>query len=197
MAVGVRIDIAGATLEQYDEICRLMGLTPRGTGPAGLLFHWAAKHDGGVLATDVWRDRERFDEFARDQIGPRTQQAGVTKPPEMTFYNVHNYLTAPGDLGNPRGPIAVVMDFDGNLEQYDEIIDLMGFAAQGAGPHGGMFHWVADVNGGIRVTDVWQDRVTFDDFSEHQIQPYSAKVGVAAPTSVTIYQVHNYLTAGA
>jgi len=84
MAVGVRIDIAGATLEQYDEICRLMGLTPRGTGPAGLLFHWAAKHDGGVLVTDVWRDRERFDEFAH-AAGGRHQAAGddVLQRPQL------------------------------------------------------------------------------------------------------------------
>jgi hypothetical protein len=49
----------------------------------------------------------------------------------------------------------------------------------------------------IRITDVWQDRETFDDFAEHQIKPYTAKVGVAAPATVTFYDLHNYFTAGA
>jgi hypothetical protein len=197
MAIGVRLRFAGATLEQYDTICGLMGLTPRGPGPAGMLYHWAAEDDGAFLVTDVWRNRESFDEFGRTQIGPLTQQAGITTEPDTTFYNVHNYLTAPEGTGAATAPTAVVMDFDGSLEQYDEVIDLMGFTPKGAGAPGGLFHWVTEISGGLRVTDVWKDRQTFDDFSEHQIRPYTAKVGVAAPTSVKIYEVHNYLTAGA
>ena len=32
MAVAVQLDFPGATLEQYDECCKLMGLTPKGQG---------------------------------------------------------------------------------------------------------------------------------------------------------------------
>ena len=40
MPVAVVMDFEGATLEQYDQICSSMGLTPRGAAPPGALFHW-------------------------------------------------------------------------------------------------------------------------------------------------------------
>ena len=71
-----------------------MGLTPRSAGPAGMLFHWAATAGDGMLNTDVWATRERFDEYARDKIMPLTRQAGITTTPKLTFHEVHNYFTA-------------------------------------------------------------------------------------------------------
>jgi len=70
MAVGVVMDFDGATLDQYDEVCKLMGLTPGGKGPSGALSHWATKTDGGFRVTDVWQSRDQFDKFAQEQIGP-------------------------------------------------------------------------------------------------------------------------------
>ncbi len=32
MAVAVQLDFEGATLDQYDEVCKLMGLTPKVRG---------------------------------------------------------------------------------------------------------------------------------------------------------------------
>jgi len=42
----------------------------------------------------VWESREQFDRFAEEQIAPHTQEAGFPNPPETTFYEVHNHLTA-------------------------------------------------------------------------------------------------------
>jgi ketosteroid isomerase-like protein len=197
VAVAVRMEFANTTIAQYDEVIGRMGLSARGAGPAGILFHWAAAHGDGVLVTDVWRERERFERFAREEIGPYTQQAGISQPPTTTFYDVHNYNYRPADeLAAPGAPIAVVMDYAASPTQYDRVIEMMGMAREGVGPEGGLFHWVAAVGGGVRITDVWQDRQTFDDFAEHQIKPYSERAGVPAPTSVTFYDVHNYFTAG-
>ncbi len=44
--------------------------------------------------TDVWDSKEEFEQFAAEQIGPITTAAGVPGPPELTFHEVHNYLTA-------------------------------------------------------------------------------------------------------
>lgn len=38
MAVAVQMDFEGATLDQYDQVCQMMGLTPKGPGPAGAIF---------------------------------------------------------------------------------------------------------------------------------------------------------------
>ena len=64
MAVGVQLDFEGATIEQYDQILEKMGLTHRGPGGPGSLFHWVTKTENGLRATDVWESREVFEKFA-------------------------------------------------------------------------------------------------------------------------------------
>ena len=93
MAVAVQIDCEGATLEQYDEVCQKMGLTPKGPGPAGAISHFATMTDSGLRVVDVWESREQFDRFAQEQIGPFSQAAGITAQPAMQFFDVHNYFT--------------------------------------------------------------------------------------------------------
>lgn len=94
MAVAVALDFDGGTLEQYDEVIKSMGFSPGGAGAPGGLFHWVTKTDTGIRVTDVWESREQFERFAEDEIGPKSQAAGVPGPPKTTFYDVHNYLTA-------------------------------------------------------------------------------------------------------
>ena len=93
MAVGVVLEFDGATLDQYDQVIEKMGLAPQGPGAPGGIFHWVTKTDNGIRVTDVWETREQFENFAQQQIGPYTQEVGIESPPEVTFYDVHNYLT--------------------------------------------------------------------------------------------------------
>jgi hypothetical protein len=93
MAVAVQMDFDGATLEQYDDVCSRMGLTPKGPGPAGAISHFATMTDSGLRVVDVWETKEQFDKFAQDQIGPFSQEAGIPAPPRIQFFDVHNYFT--------------------------------------------------------------------------------------------------------
>jgi hypothetical protein len=94
MAIGVVLDFKGATLDQYDQVIRKMGFTARGAAEPGCVSHWVTKTSNGFRVTDVWESREIFDRFAKEKIGPLTAEAGLTTPPEITFHEVHNYLTA-------------------------------------------------------------------------------------------------------
>ena len=96
MAVAGRLDFEGATLEQYDQVCKLMGLTPKGPGPAGAISHFATLTGSGLRVVDVWESREQFDTFAQEKIGPLSQQAGFPGPPKTEFFEVHNYFTPGG-----------------------------------------------------------------------------------------------------
>ena len=93
MAIAVQLDFEGATLDQYDEVCQLMGLTPKGPGPAGAISHFATMTGSGLRVVDVWESREQFDQFAQEQIGPYSAKVGITAQPEMQFFEVHNYFT--------------------------------------------------------------------------------------------------------
>ena len=94
MAVAIVMDFKGATLDQYDQVIEKMGFTPRGKGAPASYGHWVTKTADGIRVTDVWETREHFEQFAAEQIGPLTASVGITEPPEMTFYDVHSYLTA-------------------------------------------------------------------------------------------------------
>ncbi len=94
MAVAIVMEFKGATLQQYEEINRKMGLTPGGPGPEGSISHWATVSDGSLLVTDVWESREQYDKFAQEKIGPLSMDVGFPGPPETTYYDVANYFTA-------------------------------------------------------------------------------------------------------
>jgi hypothetical protein len=92
MAVAFEMRFEGATLDQYDRVMELMGLTDGSTKPDGAIFHWVAPTDEGIVVVDVWETDEQFNRFAEEQIGPCTQQAGIPAPPVVTRYAVHNTL---------------------------------------------------------------------------------------------------------
>ena len=92
--------------------------------------------------------------------------------------------------------IAVQLDFKGStLAQYDQVIQKMGFRPGGSGGPGGLFHWVTKTADGIRVTDVWKSRETFETFSQQKIGPITQEFGMSAPV-IEFFEVHNFLTAG-
>jgi hypothetical protein len=94
MAVAVDLEFDGGTLEQYDEVAKLMDYEPGGAAPPGCLFHWGALTDRGLRVTDVWETKEQYEQYAQEKIGPYTQQVGIPGPPQITFYDVHNYQAA-------------------------------------------------------------------------------------------------------
>ena len=95
MAVVVQQKFTGATLDQYDEAARKLGITARGphTKP-GLLFHYVVATDEGGEITDIWTTREGFETFAQEEIAPVSQEVGISPPTSVEFIEVHNYNTA-------------------------------------------------------------------------------------------------------
>ena len=90
--------------------------------------------------------------------------------------------------------VAIEMNFKGaTLDQYDQVIELMGLGGDAPSPPGALFHWVAKTDDGIRVVDVWETMEQFKKFSDEQIGPYTQQVGIPAPPEVTTYEVHNTL----
>ena len=93
--------------------------------------------------------------------------------------------------------IGVEQSFPGaTLEQYDEVVQKMGFTHGGPGAPGGISHFVSKTDDGIRVVDVWQSKEQFETFAQDKIGPYAAAVGFPAPPVVHFFEVHNYLTPG-
>ena len=93
-------------------------------------------------------------------------------------------------------PYAFEMRFaGGTLEQYDQVIEKMGFTPGGKGADDAYFHWAAKTEDGLLVVDVWDSEEAFEQFAAEQIGPYTAEVGIGPP-QITPYEVHNFLTGG-
>jgi hypothetical protein len=88
--------------------------------------------------------------------------------------------------------VAVVMDFEGTLDQYDQVLEKMGLSQGGDMPDGGISHWVTKTDNGFRVTDLWESREQFERFAQEQIGPYAGEVGLQPPQPM-FYEAHNYL----
>jgi len=93
MAIAVVLDFNGSTLDQYDQVIKAMGLTPGGKGAPGGISHWVTPTADGFRVTDVWQSKEKFDQFAAEHIMPNAMAAGMTSPPVIQFFEVHNYFT--------------------------------------------------------------------------------------------------------
>lgn len=90
MAIARIFEGPGWTPEQYDELIARMDLD--GRAAPGVLFHWAASTEDGMIATDVYESREAADQLVAGRIGPISQALGLPLP-RITEYEVHRYLT--------------------------------------------------------------------------------------------------------
>jgi hypothetical protein len=92
MSVIVTLRVSGdpasfeqATAAHAGAIGRIMDVATR----HGLIAHRWYGADGHYMAVDEWPDADSFNNFfheAQAEIGPVMQAAGVTSPPEATFW---------------------------------------------------------------------------------------------------------------
>jgi hypothetical protein len=80
-----------ASADMYDAINTEMGISGDGL-PKGLIAHYAAPTDNGMLVFDVWESREDFEEFAAGRLAPAMEKVtggageGI-KPTIAELYN--------------------------------------------------------------------------------------------------------------
>ena len=91
--------------------------------------------------------------------------------------------------------VAYKMRFRGaTLEQYDRVLELMGFEHGGTvAAEGAIFHWVTKTDDGILVVDVWESDEAFKRFADEQISPYTQQAGFPAEPEITRHEVYNTL----
>jgi hypothetical protein len=80
-----------ASADMYDAINKEMGVSGESL-PKGLIAHYAAPTDNGMLIFDVWETRADFEDFAATMLGPAMEKVtgssgeGI-KPTVADLYN--------------------------------------------------------------------------------------------------------------
>jgi hypothetical protein len=92
--------------------------------------------------------------------------------------------------------VGVQVDYRGvTLEQYDEIVEIIGLLPGGPPPPGVLFHCVTKTDDGIRVIDVWESREALQAFQTAVIGPLFSQVDVHDPPETTFFELHRYYLA--
>ena len=97
MAIGVYFTFEGATLDQYEQVCRGLNngelMTKLSDWPGdGCLAH-AAWQDGDTLSVfDVWESPEAFESFG-EKMMPIAADAGLP-PAEPHVVPLHNFVAS-------------------------------------------------------------------------------------------------------
>jgi hypothetical protein len=92
MAIGVKIEVPGQTVESYRELNRKMfgGNESPDTPPQGLIVHTAGEAGGALRIFDVWETREDFERFVKEYVEPAMEgQQG----PEPEIYELANVVS--------------------------------------------------------------------------------------------------------
>ncbi len=62
-----------ASADMYDALSKEMGMSNDNL-PKGLIAHYAAPTDNGMLIFDVWESKEEFEDFAASMLGPAMEK---------------------------------------------------------------------------------------------------------------------------
>ena len=90
MSILVRFAPTSMTTEQYEQV--RSGLQEAGHFPPdGMEVHVCFGPEGNLRVSEVWASRERFDQFAEQQLMRRIGEAGI-EGGEPEFLDVHNLV---------------------------------------------------------------------------------------------------------
>lgn len=78
--------------ESYDTISERLGA--RDDPPQGMLMHSAGHTGSGFRIYEVWESQSDFDVFMVERLLPvlRESTGTLSTPPQITIYELHNYL---------------------------------------------------------------------------------------------------------
>jgi hypothetical protein len=78
------------------------------------------------------------------------------------------------------------------VEEFDRVDALID--VRGKHPDGLIFSASGPVEGGWRVTDLWESRAHFDAFAAERIGPAAAAAGASVQPEIAEFPVHEYVS---
>jgi hypothetical protein len=93
MPVGLRLNFAENTLEDYDKV--VVALNFPAEWPDGLLAHASYELDGHLVVSDVWESRGHFDRFGEERLTATIGEAlgDRAREPEILERELHTFNT--------------------------------------------------------------------------------------------------------
>jgi quinol monooxygenase YgiN len=89
MAILMTMDVPGGTIEMYEQVNELLGISGTEDAPDGLIGHVCATTETGIRIVDVWESREALETFLQTRALAAFEQVGVPQT-EPQIHTVHN-----------------------------------------------------------------------------------------------------------
>lgn len=168
MAVLMIMDVEGGTVEQYEQVDRLLGGTTADNAPDGLISHTAAVTDTGLIVADVWESPEALQRAIEEHLGPAFKEVGVPQGAPPRLVPVHAHLHGGGETAG----VLVIIEIAGmTTDDYDRMTADMGAHAGDGSNHPSVSHVAGAGEDGLVVVDVWGSEEEFGRFVQEQIAP--------------------------
>jgi hypothetical protein len=91
MAVVIAGEVPGLTVEQYEKVNELLGVSSA-ADLEGLICHTAGPTENGMYISDVWESQEAFDRFINDRLMPVFERLGIDGQTRPTVIEVYRHL---------------------------------------------------------------------------------------------------------
>jgi hypothetical protein len=185
MAVVLRLDVPGGTVEQYNQVNDVLGIGGDHNAPDGLIFHVAGTTGDGILIVDVWESKEKLDTFF-EKAGPALHDAGVPDA-EPEVFELHAMI--PKGRGDQHN---VIMETRTNIgtEEYDRMVEGIPSHAGDGSQHPVTTHIAAvDSDGSMFIADIWESPEAFGAFAEAEIMPVTEEGMEISPRFVPVHNV--------
>jgi len=185
MALLMRLEVPGGTIEQYEKVNEALHIAGDDDAPDGLIIHMAADVPEGFLVIDLWESQEKLDAFA-EKLMPVLNEVGMTGgTPEIM--QVHN--TIPRGAGTQAN---VIMETRAPIDtdEYDRMVSEIPSHAGDASSHPVYAHIAAVAEDGtIYVADLWESPEAFAAFAESEIVPAAPEGMELQPTFSPVHNV--------
>ncbi|HEX4518914.1 MAG TPA: hypothetical protein VH063_04960 [Gaiellaceae bacterium] len=186
MAVVMRMEAPGATVEQYEALNEAIGLDDDNP-PDGLVIHMAGVTDDGMVVIDVWESEEKLTTFFDERLGKGLAESEMEAgPPRIS--KLHNMI--PQGAGTEPTMI-VEIEMDAGTDVYDDMTTKMPAHAGDDSEHPVVVH-IAGVNedGSMFIADLWESPEAFGAFAESQIAPAAdERTGEIKPKVTPVHRV--------
>jgi hypothetical protein len=186
MAIVMRIEIPGGTVEQYDQVNGIMGILGDDDAPDGLVVHTVGQTDDGLTVIDVWESAEKLNRFWEEKAGPAFEEAGV-EAGEPEIMQLHYMI--------PRGQGSqanVIMEARTPIDtaEYDRMVAEIPAHTGDGSSHPVVTHIAAVASDGtVYVADLWDSPDAFLSFAQSEIVPVAPEGMSLDPKFIPVHNV--------
>ncbi len=186
MAIVMRMEAPGATVEQYEALNEVIGVD-NDNPPDGLVLHVAGVTDDGMVVIDVWESEEKLNAFFDSTLGPALADSEM-EPGPPTVSKLHNMI--PQGAGTEHNVI-VEIQVDAGSEVYDDMVGKMPSHTGDDSEHPVSVH-IAGVreDGTMFIADLWESPEAFAAFAASEVVPAAdERLGQIEPKFTPVHNV--------